>query len=174
MVVTGHDLEGDTVRLRIRHPALNDPLDTPPVAVATAGRLEAPLPAGLPAGLATVAAVVSRIGHDDFVTGEVGIAIRPTVKNAPFAVNRAGDGHITVTADVAPDVLAGQKAFLVAFGKAHPAEPFATPTTGSLTFTFAAEPGTTPIRLRVGGADSRLILDGPPPTYDPDMRLEVT
>ena len=46
-----------------------------------------------------------------------------------------------------------------------------------VTFTVAERsPGTFPLRLRVGGVDSRLIADRtrPMPAFDPDKRVTVT
>jgi hypothetical protein len=171
--LTGHDLGGDTIRLRFTHPALGDPLYTAPTPAPSGLTYTATLPVGVPAGIATVAAVIDRRGHE-LATNELPLAIRPKVTSAlPLAAQRDANGHVSISVDVTPAVLAGQDVFLLAFGRQLRADPFPGPT-NSISFSFSADAGASPMRIRIGGTDTQLILAGPPLAYDEDQRLEIT
>jgi hypothetical protein len=79
---------------------------------------------------------------------------------------------VSLTVNVSPPVLDGQDAFLLAAERQVRAEPFSSPAS-TLTFKFSAHAGTFPMRLRVGGVDSKLIADTAPPSYDASQRLVV-
>ncbi len=171
--LTGHDLDGDTVRLRFTQPAPASPVITPPIPAPAGGALKAVVPDGVPPGITTIAALIKKGGHER-VTNELALAVRPSVTSTlPLSAARDADGLVSLAVNVEPKVLGGQDAFLLAGGRQVRAEPFVGPTS-TLTFRFATDAGSFPMRLRVGGADSKLIADTTPPSYDPDQRLVVT
>lgn len=169
----GHDLGGSTIRLRITHRALADPVLTPAAPAPGGNTFQVQLPSGVPAGISTVAALITKDG-EEHATNELPLAIRPTVTTPlPLAAARDGSGNVTVVVGVDPQVVAGQQAFLLVSGRQIRPQAFAGPA-ATLSFRFPAEPGGFPMRLRVGGVDSKLIADTIPPSYDPAQRLVVT
>ncbi len=172
--LTGHDLDGDTLQLRFTHPALTNPVITPPMPAPAGRTLSAVLPAGVPAGTATIAAIITKAGRKRPPSNEIPITVRPTVTSAlPLTATRDAAGRASLTVGVNPPVLGGQEVLLLAMDPPVRAQPFVGPTS-TLTFRFASEAADVPMRLRVGGADSKLIADTVPPSYDPDQRLVVT
>jgi len=171
--LTGHDLSGDSLELRFTHPALLAPVTTAPAPSPSDVSFTSVLPAGVPAGASTVAALVTKGAGPATPSKEIPLMVRPTVTNAPLTASRDASGGVTVTVAVSPPVLDGQDAFLLAGSQKVRAEPFPTPAS-ELTFKFAAQPGVFPMRLRIDGADSRLIADTVPQSYDPGQQLVVT
>jgi len=174
VVLRGHHLDGPSVRLRFTHRALVAPVLVGSPVDGDADELRAPLPAALPAGAVTVVALVT-LASGELSTNEGQLTVVPTITSAlPLNAARDGSGVVTITIDVSPAVVVDQDVLLLVSDRAIPAEPFAAPA-GSLTFSFAIAPGTYPVRLRVGGADSLLIDRAAlPPAYDPRQRLVVT
>ncbi|GLW00602.1 Pvc16 family protein [Streptomyces lavendulae] len=131
------------------------------------------LPSGLPAGVCAVT-LLAGTPPAELPVGPWYMALAPRITSPlPATVVRdaAGDAEVVVNAD--PPFAEGQRVFLLLGGDAHAA--------GSLaghTARFAlrrARPGGYPVRLRVDGVDSLLVLDraANPPAYDPSQRLTV-
>jgi hypothetical protein len=175
IVLTGHHLDGGNVRLRFTHRELAQPVIIGPPIAGGARTLRAPLPAALPAGAVTVAALVA-LPAGELPTNELPLTVVPRI-TSPLPLNvkrKAATGRVTLTINVAPPVVAGQDAFLLVSDRRIATAPVTAPAS-KLTFDFPIEPGTYPVRLRVGGADSQLIdRSATPLRYDPRHRLVVT
>lgn len=174
IVLTGHHLDGGDVRLRFTHRALEDPVILEPPIDGGARERRAVLPAALPAGPATVAALVD-LPAAELPSNELPLTVEPHITSPlPVNANRDAAGRVTLAIDVAPAVVDGQDALLLVSDRQVAAAPFAAPTS-SLAFSFPIAPGEYPLRLRIGGTDSRLIdRSTTPPSYDPLQRLVVT
>jgi Pvc16 N-terminal domain len=173
IVLTGHHLGGGPVRLRFTHRALPAPVFVGPPVTGGARELRAALPASLPAGAVTVAALVA-LPTGELPTNEQPLTVVPRIAGKlPVKVNRNPTGAVSFSITVTPPVAAGQEAFLLVSDRQIAAAPFTAPTS-TLAFSFAIEPDTYPIRLRVGGTDSELIdRSATPLRYDPLQQLVV-
>lgn len=173
--LTGHDLGGDTLKLRFTHPALDAPVLTPAFPAPTGRTFRVVLPEGVPAGIGTVAALITTAGHQR-PTNELPLIVRPTVTTTPLplAASRDGKGKVTLTIDVAPAVDAKQHAFLLVGRRAPVRAAAFAGLARTLTFSFTLDAGSYPMRLRVDGVDSELIAHTTPPSYADDQRLVVT
>src|SRR6185436_1664644 len=100
-------------------------------------------------------------------TNEIALAILPQITSPlPLHAVRDGLGNVDLPVDVAPPVVAGQWAFLLAGSQLVAAKPFVAPAT-TLEFHFAIEPATYLVRLRVGGVDSEIVdRSVTPPVFD--------
>jgi hypothetical protein len=175
VTLTGHDLDGTAVAVRLTHQALSAPVVLTDAALqTTATAIGFALPAAIPAGTLTIVALITRTGPP-IPTNEATLAILPQITSAlPLQAVRNGVGVVDVAVDVAPAVVAGQQAFLLAGHDQVPAAPFVAPAS-TLAFRFAIEPGTYVIRLRVGGVDSEVIdRSVTPPVFDANQQLMVT
>ncbi len=113
----------------------------------------------------------------------VPVQVAPVLTLPPTSVVRDGDGIVTVTLDVAPNLQPGQAAILFVGSASSVLAPVAT-TTATLAFAFPDLPaGTYPLWVRVDGVDSWLIeRDRPPiapdfvprpPIFDPTQSVMV-
>ena len=81
-----------------------------------------------------------------------------------------------VTLTCKPPVLLGQEVSLLLGSRPTPADPISADTS-SVSFTIAkAHTGSFPVRLRVGGVDSRLVADrtDPTPSFEQAKKVTVT
>jgi hypothetical protein len=175
VTLTGHDLAGTGVAVRLTHPALAAPLVLAQPALQSASDVEIrfALPAGTPAGTLTIAALVTHTGPP-IPTNEVALAVAPRIASAlPLNATRDGLGAVDLLVDVDPDVVAGQQAFLLAGSRQVSAEPFVAPAS-TLEFRFAIDPAAYIVRLRVGGVDSQIVDHSvTPPAFDSTQQLVV-
>jgi hypothetical protein len=175
VTVRGRALAGDTVSVVLTHPALSAPIHVLPDQVATYA-VSFTVPTTMRAGQGTVSLRLVSTGAGSLITNRLPLAVAPKITSAlPMTVTRTGsNAHVTLTCE--PPVLAGQEVSLLLGSRPIPANPFTTET-GTVSFTVRnAKPGTSPLRLRVSGTDSRLVVDRtqPAPEFDPSMRVTVT
>jgi uncharacterized protein DUF4255 len=200
----GHHLAGDDVRIRFRTRLLQDPLELPPdpTPAPTDGLVTVTLPqdaaagAAWVAGLYTVEVVVGRdVPAPDGGAGVVRITrttnplplpVVPTVSLIdPKPPVRDAEGNLPLSITVTPLVRPGQQAALV-FGSIEvppvppappppPALPPPPAPTATLSF-VVPEPatGSHPVRIRVDGVDSKLVVETPQGLlFDPAMQVVV-
>jgi hypothetical protein len=176
--VLGSGLAAATVKVLLSHPVLPGPMQVGPDSV-TGSEVRFTIPADIPAGFGTVALSLTAPGHSTRLTNEAPLGIGPKI-TSPLPVQVPASALATKLAvTCSPAVRAGQHAVLLVGGTPVPAAPVTAQTT-SLSFTVGPFPGQKgqeyPLRLRVDGADSRLIADRTttPPDYDPAQLLKVT
>jgi hypothetical protein len=164
----------DAVEVRFSHPVLPAPLTFPPDE-AGGSQVTFTVPADAPAGFGTVALSIRTTGPGDWFTNESPLGIGPQITSALPATVAAAQHSAPLTVTCRPPVLAGQNAALLIGGTAVPAPPV-TATTSDLAFTVDPLPaGSYPLRLRVDGADTRLIdQTTTPPSYIGDQSVTVT
>jgi hypothetical protein len=178
VTLSGHDLAGTNVAVRLTHPALADPVVLAQAALQSTSddEISFPLPAGIPAGTLTIVALVKHVGPP-IATNEIVLAILPQITSPlPLSATRDGSGIVDFQVDVAPPVTAGQHAFLLVGHQQVVPRPFVPPAppASTLTFHFAIDPGDYLVRLRVGGVDSEIVdRSVTPPVFDTDQRLVV-
>lgn len=177
ILVLGTGLDA-TVQVLLSHPVLPAPMKFAPDSV-TGGQVTFTVPAGAPAGFGTVALSLTAPGPSTRLTNEFPLGIGPEI-TSPLPVQVAAAAPaITLTMTCSPPVRPGQHVVLLLGGTPVPAAPVTAETT-RLSFTVGPFPGQAgreyPLRLRVDGADSRLIADRTttPPQYDPAQLLKVT
>jgi hypothetical protein len=176
VTISGHDLDGTAVAVRLTHPALAGPVVLTGAALLATSDSEVrfTLPADMPAGTLTIVVLVTRTGPP-IPTNETTLAIRPRI-TSPLPLNavRDGFGKVDVPIDLEPMVRAGQQAFLLVGSDQVPAKSFVPPAS-TLHFVFAIDVGTYVIRLRIGGVDSEIVdRSVTPPVFDLNQRLKVT
>jgi hypothetical protein len=175
VTIHGHGLDADTVVAILAHPFLATPLQVNPDQ-ATASAVRFSIPATMPAGLGSVALRLQSTGAGSLITNRLSLAVAPTITSAlPMTVARTGtSAHVTLTCE--PPVRAGQEVSMLLGSTSTPAD-LLTTDTGTISFTIGnASAGTYPVRLRVGGTDSRLVVDrtDPTPRFDPDTTVTLT
>jgi hypothetical protein len=173
VTLRGHGLAASTVRVRIIHPLLADPVDAAPSS-AESTEIHFSVPDAVPAGVTEIAVVLEDPGKDHRLTNSLALAVGPAIQSAlPLTAARDGFGRVSLDVDVKPEVRVGQRAYLIV-GDRQIQTRTAPPAT-TLTFTFDAEPGDYRVRLRVGGVDSPLVdRSVEPPEFDESKRLVVT
>jgi Pvc16 N-terminal domain len=164
----------DAAEVRFSHPVLPAPLTFLPDKVA-GSQVTFTVPADAPAGFGTVALSVRTTGPGDWFTNQSPLGIGPQITSELPATVAAAQHSARLTVTCRPPVLAGQDAVLLVGGTAVPAPPV-TATTSDLAFTVGPLPaGSYPLRLRVDGADTRLIdSTTTPPSYIRDQSVTVT
>jgi Pvc16 N-terminal domain len=171
----GAGLSATTITVLLSHPALAEPLSFDPDS-ATGSEVRFTVPAGAPAGFGTVSLSLSTPGTSDLLSNDVPFGVSPTITSTLPATVAAAQGPVAFTLTCDPAVRAGQNAALLLGGTPVTAPPVTADTT-SLTFTVGPVAAKTyPLRLRVDGADSRLIADRTaiPPVFDTKQSVEVT
>ena len=171
----GARLGATTVTVLLNHPVLPGPVRITPDS-ATTSEVIFTLPADTPAGFGTVALSLSTPGISDQLSNDAPVGIGLTITSPLPADVAASGGPATLAVTCSPIVRAGQQAVLLIGGSPTAAAPV-TADTASLTFTVGPVPaGTYPLRLRVGGADTRLIADRTkiPPAFDTTQSVRVT
>lgn len=175
VVLRGRGLGADEVTVLLGHPNLAAPLTVTPDRAGDRS-VRFVLPPTMPAGLGSVWLRLHAAGGQATTSNRVAIAVAPTVTtDLPLTVARTGTSA-TVTLACRPRFAADQDVALVLGSRVVPADAVAG---GSKHVTFTmrrAQPGTFPMRVRVGGVDSRLIADrtAPLPAYDADQAVTVT
>jgi Pvc16 N-terminal domain len=183
LVVTGHDLAGDTVRVVFDSPRLDEPKRVAPAAGATGSSVPVALPndaaakASWPPGLYTVAVEVTDAGPPERVrtSNSAPLRLAPVLTGAlPLNVPIiTGTAAVTVTFD--PEVLPEQRVSLLLSDRQVPSPPRAAKI-GTITFDVTdAEPGECFVRLRADGVDSIPIdFSTDPPTFRQDQKVVLT
>lgn len=162
LVVQGHKLDGTNLAVRLTTPRLNQPVELPITSGNTATRLETAIPntpASLPAGLYSLALMVQRPGETfRRTTNELTLALAPQITTAlPASFARNGDGDVTITLAVKPEVQTAQRVALLLGDLEVTAQP-RTSQTNTVSFVVrGAAPGTYLVRLRVDGVDSVVV-----------------
>jgi Pvc16 N-terminal domain len=170
----GSGLAAATVTILLRLPALPGPMQVRPDN-ATGGEVKFTVPADAPAGFGAVALSLTAPGIGNRLSNEFPLGIGPEITSPLPAKVAAAARPATLALTCRPPVRPGQHVALLIGGTPVPAAPVTAITT-SLTFTVGPLPrGTYPLRLRIDGADSRLIdLTKTPPAYIPEQSVEVT
>lgn len=171
----GVRLAATAVTVLLNHPVLPGPLRVTPD-TATGSEVIFTVPASTPAGFGTVALLLSTPGASDQLTNDAPFGIAPAITSPLPAHVAASAGPAALTVTCRPAVRAGQEAVLL-IGASPAAAPPVTADTASLTFTVGPIPANPyPLRLRIDGADSRLIADrtATPPAFDPTQSVTVT
>ncbi|MGE3978599.1 MAG: DUF4255 domain-containing protein [Nitrospira sp.] len=179
LVVQGHKLDGTNVAVRLTGSRLAQPIELPITAGNTATRLETTIPnqpATLPAGLYSLAVLVQRPG-DTFrrTTNALALALAPQITTAlPASFARDGNGDVTITLAVRPEVQPAQRVALL-LGDVEVAAQPRTNQTDTVSFVIrAAAPGTYLVRLRVDGVDSEVVNRVATPPEFFNHRVTVT
>jgi Pvc16 N-terminal domain len=164
----------EAVTVRLSHPVLPAPLTFPPDEVAES-QVTFTVPADAPAGFGTVALSIATTGPGDWLTNDSPLGVGPQITSQLPATVAAAQHSAQLTVTCRPPVRAGQNAALLIGGTTVPASPI-TATTSDLTFTVGPLPeGPYPLRLRVDGADTRLIdLATTPPSYIENQSVTAT
>ena len=178
--ISGHHLDGATVRVRFTNAHLSAPKILTPEPGATASEIKVKLP-DLPAewfaGIYSLAVVVRKSGEPaDRTTNELPLLLAPQISGiAPNPAVRDGGGNVVLTLTCKPQIGPDQRASLLLGDREIPANPHAALTT-SLDFKVtAATPGDYFLRLRVDGVDSLLIdKSATPPVFDPLQKVTIT
>jgi len=175
VVLRGRALAADQVTVVLAHPSLAAPLTVAPDRAGDRS-VRFVLPPAAPAGLGAVWLRLRRTGAGVVASNRLPLAVAPTVTSPlPMTVARTGStAKVTVTCR--PLLAAGQDVALLLGSRVVPAD--AVPGgSGTVSFTVrSAAPGTYPLRLRVGGTDSRLVGDrtAAVPAYDAAKAVTVT
>lgn len=178
LILTGHDLGGDTVSVRFTHPKLPGPIDVPALAGGTQLKLSVQIPNNTSdwiAGLYSIEAVIIRAGEQDRKTNVLSLSIAPQILTiAPPSPIGTIAGDATITLTFSPEVRRFQRAALLlgdreVLANDHPGQ------TGTLTFVIKDSPkGPRHLRLRIDGVDSLLVdRSATPPAYDSAMKVTI-
>jgi hypothetical protein len=171
----GAGLSATTVTVLLSHPVLAQPISIAPNR-ATGNEVTFTVPATAPAGFGTVALSLSTPGTSDLLSNDVPFGVSPKI-TSPLPATVAASVHAAaLIVTCGPTVRAGQHAVLLIGGNPVTA-PAITADTTSLTFTVGPMPAQAyPLRLRIDGADSRLIADRTaiPPAFDAKQSVTVT
>ncbi len=171
----GAGLTATTVTVLLSHPLLAAPISITP-AHATGSEVTFTVPAAAPAGFGTVSLSLSTPGTSDLLSNDVPFGVSPKITSPLPATVAASRKAAAFTVTCSPTVRAGQHAVLLIGGNPVTA-PSITADTASLTFTVGPMPAQAyPLRLRIDGADSRLIADRTaiPPIFDAKQSVTVT
>jgi Pvc16 N-terminal domain len=171
----GAGLAATTVTVLLSHPVLAAPISITPDR-ATGNEVLFTVPAGAPAGFGTVALSLSTPGTSDLLSNDVPFGVSPKITSRLPATVAASRNAAAFTVTCSPTVRAGQHAILL-IGSSPVTAPSITADTTSLTFTVGPMPAQAyPLRLRIDGADSRLIADRTaiPPVFDAKQSVTVT
>lgn len=179
LVLQGHKLDGTNLAVRVAGSRLNQPIELPIASGNSATRLETTVPnqpATLSAGLYSLAVLVQRPG-DTFrrTTNELMLALAPQITTAlPASFVRNGDGDVTITLAVKPEVQIAQRVALLLGDLEVTAQP-RTSQTNTVSFVVrGAVPGTYLVRLRVDGVDSEVVNRTATPPEFFNHRVTVT
>ncbi|NEK23527.1 DUF4255 domain-containing protein [Sulfitobacter sp. JBTF-M27] len=188
VVIRGERLSGTDVTVRFENAALAAPIDVLPDpggnnTVQTVTLPDAP--AVWAPGLYQISlAARSAPGAPLYRSNSAAFQLAPIATLPPTSVARVGpDNEVQIDLDFRPNVWPGQRVELILGGQLATA-PARTTATGTVTFTFPDIPaGAYPMRLRVDGVESWLVLRelppiGPgfeprPPEYDPAQAIMV-
>lgn len=173
----GSKLSGSGQAALLRHTSWEAGIEVAPEAGGTDGLVSArvpDVPAAWPAGFYTAAVLVQRPGESHRrSTNILGFPVAPRITSAlPLAAAM----NAVLAVDLAPEVLPGQRASLLLgsqeiVAQPHPAQ------TGTLHFQLPTGlTGTFPLRLRVDGVDSQLVVDfsADPPAFDPTQAVTIS
>jgi hypothetical protein len=172
---------GDAIAVLMSHPRFSAPLEIAPLGGGTATELKFQIPndaANVPAGLYAVSVGFSKAGKLYRTTNELGLALAPNnpILSPASPIARDGDGNVTLTATVSPQVWNGQRASLLLGAREVHANSFSAAKTNTLIFPFKAiPPDDYFVRLRVDGVESILIdRTVTPPVFDPSQKITIT
>ena len=183
LTIRGHNLSGDTVKVRFTHPRLAAPIEvTIPPANRSGTQIFITIPTGpaadaaWPAGLYSVELTLATAAGDR-TSNRLPLALAPQITGIAPPNPIAGAGtDVTLTVSCSPRVLSNQLAQALFAGLEIPAEPHLAPA-GSLDFVVlnAAAVSQELLRLRVDGVDCLpFTLTGTPPLPVFDNGQKVT
>lgn len=174
VVLEGRALAADTVTVVLTHPYLSAPLIVTPDE-ATVNKVSFTLPTTMLAGLGAVSLTLESPAGS-LVSNQLPLPVAPTITSPlPMTVARTGT-TAKITLSCRPDIMVGQDVVLLLGTRSTPADPISA-ATDTVSFTITAvQPSTFPLRLRIGGVDSRLVADRSATTasFNPDMRVTLT
>jgi hypothetical protein len=179
LVFGGTALAGTAVALRLAHPRLPAPVDVAvdPAADVTPTSIAFTVPDEpdqLPAGVYTVQTLVTGDDGVDRSSNEFPLVVGPILSSLPASVDRTGSGSATISVDVRPSVLPGQRVALLLGSRQVPVPSPAAAAAHLDIVVPNAAPGTYSVRLRVDGADSRLVdTSAQPPQFDATQQVTV-
>ena len=182
--IQGEHLEGETVRVHLRHPLLRDPINLSPLSSSHASEVEIALPTAEEAdaqawlaGFWTVALEVQRADSMQ-CSNEFPLAMAPTVSN--LEPLEAPVGNLSVTLTCTPAIRPEQRVMLLwgdrpipAYQVSHTDSPAAS---SRLTYRIREiVPAVYPVRLRVDGVDSLPVdFSTVPWQIDPQQQVRIT
>ena len=179
LTISGHHLDGATVRVRLTNVHLPAPKILTPEPGATSSEIKVALPdqpAEWVAGIYLLAIIVRKADEPaDRTTNELPLLLAPRIMGiTPNPATRDAGGNVTLTLTCKPEIGPDQRASLLLGDREipaniHPAQ------TGSLNFNVrTATPGDYFLRLRVDGVDSLLINKlATPPVFDPLQKVTI-
>jgi uncharacterized protein DUF4255/IPT/TIG domain-containing protein len=182
VTLTGHNLSGDTVAVRIRRDevAIEFLVDPGPsdqrltFIVPPGPRARPSATTNIRAGIYAISVVITTDGRQRS-SNEIAFAIAPRI-TSPLPLQVAKAGHeTTIEIECLPEVDPDQRACLYLGEREVRAEPFRQPST-KLRFVVTNAPlGEHVLRLRVDGIDSRVLADttSHPLEFDPKARLRI-
>jgi hypothetical protein len=178
VTLTGFHLAGTGVVVRFAHRLLATPHEIPLPDNADPDAVTVTLPAASPqwpAGVWSVTVALTVPGEtQERETNAAALLLAPQPVLPPAAISRSGT-RVTVDLAVTPTVHSGQRAELV-IGTVGSTGTLPDPPGDPIRFLFRdLPPGTQPVRIRVDGVQSQLVLRPPdrPPAYDPTQRIAV-
>ncbi len=187
LVITGHNLGGEGLRIRFTHPHLADATELVPEIIEPMAQVQVKLPnddaaqSTWAAGMYTLAAVVQKQGGDrESRSNDLPLVLAPRItirpsSNGDLIFDRNPDGSVTLTLTCRPGVLPAQRVVLLLGEREVPAPPRPAQT-GELIFEIDDAPmGLFRVRLRVDGADSLPVqwTKAGGLGFDPDQRVEI-
>jgi hypothetical protein len=187
IVLIGRGLEGAEMSVRFESPVLPAPIELAPDAGGSAARRTVTLPdapATWAAGPYRISFVArSAPGAPLLSSNAVVFQLAPLPVLPPDDVVRTPEGRVEVTLSARPNLWPGQRVELALGAEVAVAAPRAAPT-GTAVFSFGELPaGAYPVRLRVEGTESWLVLREvapqppdflpEPPVFDPAQTLTV-
>lgn len=187
LVLRGQRLSGADVTVHFESLVLLAPIDLPPDPGGTNAVQTVTVPdppTGWAAGLYQVSlSARSGLGAPLFRSNAAALQVAPVADLPPVSVARMAGNQVQVTLALSPDIWPGQRVELILGGVLATAGPRSVPTaTASFTFPDIAA-GAYPVRLRVDGVESWLVVRevppvGPdftpePPVFDPTQTILV-
>ncbi|MEZ4450421.1 MAG: Pvc16 family protein [Nannocystaceae bacterium] len=156
----GRRLGAESVKVRLDHPRLAQPIDLSPEPGSTALAVRVRIPgdpAALPAGPYTLS-VLLRDGARERTSGARPLALAPEITAVPGSpLLRDGEGKVRVQIVVRPRIVAGQRVSILIGDRELPLSPPAGPTSALQAVIPAAPIGRQRLRVRVDGVDSDLL-----------------
>ncbi|MGH8904998.1 MAG: DUF4255 domain-containing protein [Egibacteraceae bacterium] len=179
LTLTGHHLAGASA-VGFLHPLVEVPPALP--ASVSGAEIKVAVPGELPAGVCAVAALFGQPDQPDHTSNGFPFAVAPQITSGLSPPSLARDtapktkDNVTVVLGCSPQVLPGQRAFLLLGERQIPLESVLASPTGTLRFLVTkAEPGDYLVRLRVDGVDSLLVdRSVTPPIFDTTQTVTIT
>jgi hypothetical protein len=179
LVLTGHHLAGDTVKVRFTHPLLATPHE---ITVAPGDRSETQVTVQLPiqpdqwpAGFYKIAVLITKAGEQDRTTNEIPLVLMPGIILPILITLEASPVGYRMTVTCSPEVWPDQRASLLLGDREFNADDHPSQTDKLKFFLADVSPGTYFVRLRIDGVDTPLIdRSKEPPVFTGDINYKVT